>query len=124
YRSSCYYEISAWWSAVFNRDYEKIGALCEEVTNEEQQEACYMGFGGVAPPSANYDVDKTIHLCEKMPSFDGELLCRAGASWVYFSIPEKRSQATLFCEGLTEENSKYCVQKSDILGTGEINLDI
>lgn len=124
YKSSCYYEISSWWSAVFNRDYEKIGVLCKEIDNTKHRELCYLGFGAVAPPSADYSIDGTIDLCKRMPDANAEVLCRAGASWVFFSIPEKRSLAPLFCEGLTKKNVQYCVQKSDLLGNGEINSGI
>jgi len=121
YRSSCYYEISPWWNTIFTKDYEKIGSLCNKITNTKYQESCYMGFGALAPPSTDYDVNRTINLCKKMPDAGAELLCRAGASWVFFSIPEKGSLSPLLCNGLSEENVRYCVQRSDLIGTGEIN---
>ncbi|MDP2735120.1 MAG: hypothetical protein Q8P12_02850 [bacterium] len=119
FRESCYYEMAQWWDKVYLGDYAKIGELCQGIALLKEQEPCYLGTGNVAAPSSDYDVASTIEKCEAMPTSEGEFLCRAGASWSFFAVPERRELAPLLCEGLGQDAYR-CAQKSDLIGTGEI----
>lgn len=119
FRESCYYEMGQWWDKVYYGDYAKIGELCEAIALPEEREPCYLGTGNVAAPSSDYDVESTIEKCESMPTKEGAFLCRAGASWSFFAVPERRELAPLLCEGLGQDSYR-CAQKSDLIGTGEI----
>ena len=120
FRESCYYEIGQWWDKTYLGDYGKIGELCEKVSLTNERESCYLGTGNVGAPSSDYDVEATIEKCELMPTPEGKLLCRAGASWSFFAVPERRELAPLLCEGLKVDDSHRCVEQSDLIGTGEI----
>lgn len=117
FRESCYYEMGQWWDKVFGKDYKKIGLLCTEA-EYEYQEPCYLGIGNVAAPSNEYNVEETIKTCELMPNANTELLCRAGASWSFFAVPEQRQLSPKLCEGLVNAEIHRCAQKADLVGVG------
>lgn len=122
FRNSCYFELSQWWKNILGEDYGQIGSLCNDIGNQKNKESCYMGFGTVAGPSADYDTAGTIKICNDMPTEEGIFFCRAGASWVFFANPEYRARAPALCEGFNKkEEEEFCLQKSDLIGTGEKN---
>jgi hypothetical protein len=116
FRKSCYYEMGQWWDKVYFGDYKKMGSLCQEVSNPEYKEPCYLGIGNVSAPSSDYNVAETIKKCQQMPDAASELICRSGASWSFYAEPKKRSLAPLVCQGLGQEIEKNCVTRSDLIG--------
>lgn len=116
FKQACYYSLGQWWNKFFS--YEKIGELCDDVINDKEKEACYLGVGAVVAPSSDFDTDKSIADCQKMPDFEGRLTCRAGASWAFFAMPELRSLSLKLCEGLEIDSEHLCAQKADLVGEG------
>ena len=116
FRKSCYFEIGLWWKQVFGEDYAKLGKLCQEIINMDYQESCYLGIGTVIAPSSDFDVKESINMCKKMPDDTAELTCRAGASWIFFAVPEQRSLAPAVCEGLEENDKNRCLLKANLIG--------
>lgn len=118
FQQSCYYELPQWWDKVttYNGDYLKIGQLCSALNDEKNREFCFLGVGNVAAPSSQYVVDETIKKCEKMPTFDEQVICRSGASWSFFAAVDHREKAAAVCEGLEADISHRCVEKSDLIG--------
>lgn len=120
FRTSCYFEIAHWWKQVLNADYKRIGVLCSGIERNNESEACFVGIGSVIAATTSFDVEATIADCERMPKGEGILLCKSGASWAFFAVPEKRHLNALLCEGYQEKERDYCYQKSDLIGNGEI----
>ncbi len=119
FRRSCYYELGQWWEKVFSRNYQKLGSLCDAVTPENDlREYCFLGIGHVAAPSSLFNVEESIKKCAEMPTSEGVLACRAGASWSFFAQGE-RAIAPSLCAGLGEKSSE-CVEKSDLIQNNEI----
>ena len=114
FRQACYYSLGQWWNQFFS--YAKIGQLCHDVTNDKEREACYLGTGSVIAPGSNFDVAESIAKCKEMPDFEGELTCRAGASWAFFAQPGMRDVSLELCEGLEQGDEHLCAQKSDLVG--------
>ena len=121
FRKSCYYEMPQWWNQVFNFDYSKVGELCAGIPDAEQSKSCFLGAGNVAAPSSQYNVAQTIKLCDLMPSEEGVLLCRSGASWSFFAEPTARNLSPELCKGLGPEVESQCAKESDLIGNGEKN---
>lgn len=121
FQGSCYYEMGQWWDKYYPDDYRDIGKLCENIPNPKHKESCYLGVGNVAAPSSEYDPAEALRKCLGMPTEEGRLLCRSGASWSTFANPAFRDRAPQMCADLPIVEQKTCVQKSDIVGTGEIN---
>ncbi|MCP6719985.1 MAG: hypothetical protein KJI72_01485 [Patescibacteria group bacterium] len=119
FRNSCYYEMAQWWNQVFNRNWEKMGRLCEEVGNEEYTKSCYFGIGNITAPSSQYEVEATINKCKQMPSREAEVTCRSGASWSFFAEPIARDKSPEICKGLGAEIEQKCAKESDLIGNGE-----
>jgi len=116
FRQACYYALGQWWASVVGSDFTKIGTLCRGVLDKEEREACYLGVGNVAAPSSGYNVPGTINACKKMPGAEGELFCRAGASWAFYAIPEHRSVALTLCGGLESADEHLCAESADLIG--------
>ncbi|MBI3420891.1 MAG: hypothetical protein HY006_02405 [Candidatus Sungbacteria bacterium] len=110
FRLSCYYETPAWWQQEIS--FDTMGVLCSKVRGQAEREACFKGIGSTAAPSNQYDVSVTIDTCKRMPGVEGQLFCRAGASWGFYVLPEKRSQADQLCGGLPEKDRLRCVKEA------------
>lgn len=106
---ACFLELTGWWERVLEKDYSRIGTLCAHATRDNR-ESCFLGVGYAAVQSNGYDIGKTKEICEMMPTSEGQLLCKAGASWSFFANPKQRQKALALCEG-----SSICEQKSDLL---------
>jgi hypothetical protein len=121
FRESCYYEMGQWWDKVYFGDYQKIGQLCAGIDNSTWQRSCFLGVGNVAAPSSQYEVGATISKCQQMPTEEGRLICRTGASWSFMGYPPKKSLSASICAGLDQESSKKCLQGSDLFSQGITN---
>jgi len=118
FRQACYYSLGQWWETSFG--YAKMGQWCGDVISGKERKACYLGVGHVIAPSSNFDVSESITRCKKMPDFEGELICRAGASWGFFIMPGYRALSPALCESIGGDSGRRCVQESDLTG-GEIH---
>lgn len=118
YQESCYYEMPQWWEKgnAYNKDYKKIGELCEGLNSPAKREACFLGVGNVSAPSSNYVVADTVSKCEQMPTRESETTCRSGASWSFFSSVTYRDEAIMVCKDLDEVSQNKCVKDSDLIG--------
>lgn len=116
YRTSCYFEIGLWWKQMLGGDFAQVGALCGRIEDEDEREACYLGVGGVAAPTADFDIPSLAALCEKMPTREGALLCSAGASWTFWAIPERREKSRDVCTALHDESAaELCLKRANLI---------
>ena len=106
FRQSCYHEIGKWWE--FFLDYEKIGRLCDVIVSAKEKEACFQGVGDIATLSSGYDVTETVNKCKKMPTGEGELLCRKGAFLFFSGIAEYKALAPALCQGVGADRAYIC----------------
>lgn len=118
YQESCYYEMPQWWDKanVYNKDYKKIGELCQGIASPASREACFLGTGNVVAPSSNYIVKDAIQKCQQMPTLDSKVTCQSGASWSFFSAIAYKELSDQVCANLDEVNRNKCVKKSDLAG--------
>ncbi len=119
FRPSCFLEIAGWWEQVIPRQYPKMGDLCARLRSVSDRESCFLGIGYNVVQSHEYDTASVKEICATFPS-DGELLCRAGASWSFFANPDYRQAASEFCRMDTQEKTALCQKKSDLLGNGSL----
>ncbi|MBI2108575.1 MAG: hypothetical protein HYT93_00135 [Parcubacteria group bacterium] len=122
FKNSCYFEISAWWMQVFNKDHIKVGQLCQMIQGEEYRKSCYLGFGTVSAHLAQYNVSDAIKICKETSggNIEAELLCRASASWSFWAMPGHKQESLALCDNFEDEEVEFrCVSESDLIGTGE-----
>ncbi len=109
FRPSCYFELAAWWHNYV--DYGEMGRLCARLDAASVREACFLGIGYIVVPFNEYRIKPSKTDCQKMPTSDGGVLCRAGAWWSYFAVPEQRSLADDMCADLTALERSRCLEK-------------
>lgn len=107
FRQACYYELTQLWDKFY--DYDRIGQLCYDITDEEEKTACYKGVGNVAAPTTQFDVNETIALCKKMPEAAGQVHCLSQASWSFHGSENAKALAPLVCKSLSEKEKTNCV---------------
>jgi hypothetical protein len=115
FQPACFLEITNWWETVLQNDFEKISALCSDLHDIDNKEACYLGIGYSIGPKEGYDSDKTRAVCRSLGDTQSELLCRAGASWSFFANPRYRDSAPSLCKYDDSNLTLLCEQRSDLL---------
>lgn len=113
----CYYWQAQWWTHVLSGSYatkyQMIGKFCEKLQWIDKEQ-CFIGSGNTAGPFAEYDIRKTIKLCEAIGSQRGSLLCRIGAAGSFQAEPSTHKNAYLLCGGLSQTEQKECIVKSSL----------
>jgi hypothetical protein len=104
YRYACYYEISQLLE--YHYSYEKLGEICQTITDSEEMIDCFKGIGHIAVIKAQFSIDEIIQLCQKMPTQIGVINCEAQASEGYTDF--NKQLAPLICKNLSQEDKKLC----------------
>jgi hypothetical protein len=115
FQPACYMEISNWWEEQLKKDYGKMGLLCNGIPEADNKEACFIGVGYSEGPKDGYNLQRTLAVCALMGNPDGELKCRAGASWSFFANPDHRRESAEVCQYSTPEQTDLCRKKGDLL---------
>jgi hypothetical protein len=115
YKPACYYELGQWWDKIFDHNFQEIGKLCQTIDDPHLTQVCYQGIGNVAGPSSDYNVSLTIANCKKMPTKEGEVLCRAGASWSFTASQDYKNMAPQVCEGMNQDDQSQCATESNLV---------
>lgn len=113
FRRACFYEQPDWWRRIFKEDYKKLGELCSGVNDVVNQEFCFIGTGRMAAQSMQYDKEKTILECARMPTPDAVALCRAGGFLSIFDYTGTKTSLDI-CNGLIQEKMERCLEKSQL----------
>ncbi|MEX0877512.1 MAG: hypothetical protein WDZ40_01455 [Candidatus Spechtbacterales bacterium] len=99
FRSSCYFEITAYWVQIFNNDFKKIGRLCQELNASIEKEACYLGVGSIAVSKNNYKKDAVFLWCGDTKEEKYKSICKIGGAWRFYAYGEKEI-ARQICAGI------------------------
>ncbi len=110
FKQSCYFEQASWWSHVFANDYSKVGKFCGQLRVQTEKEACFLGVGNSVTEVNRYSADRVLAACGQMPDSNSEAVCRAGASWAFFSNPDQRQLSESVCSGLGAYEN-LCLEK-------------
>lgn len=113
FRPSCYFELAPWWKSFFV--YGEMGHLCATLQSPAEREACFQGIGYIIVPFSEYDIKLALAECRRMPTREGEILCRAGMWWSYFVVPERRQIADGACRDLAPRERSSCIQKGRLI---------
>lgn len=111
YQNSCYYSQPQWWNSVYNQDYKKIGTLCQKLT-EEQKEICFLATGSMAGQATSYNAQETLKKCNAISSVYENMLCKAGATWIYKAAKQHIEYSSLFCDSVPSYLYKTCVTRA------------
>jgi hypothetical protein len=106
-KEPCYFELPRWWERVFESDFEKMGRLCANVTQEELRHKCFWGIGDSASLITDHNPNETVGLCEKMPTDPDVDTCLVSASWGYLGAG-KADGASQICKKLSIEDQIKC----------------
>lgn len=76
YINECYDFHPKWWFAMYGWDnYQKVGELCEVVTDSEGRAWCFRRIGFNLREDPNLAVGEMKNTCMTMPSDDGQAYC-------------------------------------------------
>lgn len=114
FQPSCYFEITQWWQLSLQSDHKKIGLMCDQLTDTKQREFCFIGIGYNIPPQIDYNLDKSVGGCDRMPGKREKTLCLAGVSWSFFTVPDKKDKAKDVCQFLNKNEQSLCIEKADL----------
>lgn len=115
YRLTCYYQQPQWWNRIFSSNFVKIGSLCFDIKDAQEQESCYLGSGSAAALSTDYETNLVRKNCQKMPSPPTQALCLAGATWAFSAEPKVAHLSSNVCADLLEPFRSQCLDKSDLV---------
>lgn len=108
----CYYELGQWWHSTYKDDFNLMGKLCLGIQKREEQDICLRGLSNFVADTSNFEVDKIISNCHKMPDLRSETICRLETVQSYlFANPKKRDQAQKLCPGLGKNFEFLCIEK-------------
>ena len=114
YKDSCYYELGGWWEVVLKGNKEKMGELCNRISDTHLKGMCALGVGNIVGPTAQYSISQSSEICGRMPH-DIITLCHAGAAWSMFSNPEFSDRAPQMCDTLpTRVDKDRCERTYDL----------
>jgi len=115
FAQSCFYNLPQWWASVFNHDFSKLGALCQNVYNQKYREVCFLGIGNIIPPLVDFVIDTAKEKCNSMPNEQSRTQCSTGGAWGFFAEGERYRRTYLnMCEGLSVEDRQYCINNSNL----------
>ena len=109
FRSSCYFEISAWWGHVFADD-EKAGNLCTQNSTETEKRSCWLGWGTVVAEQARYDADRAKPVCALIRDAQGRQDCMLGVAMRLFALKGYEKEAENICSGLSGDDVAVCAK--------------
>ena len=82
YKAACYYELTSWWRASFdkqgmsqNEQYAEIGHLCRAIDDSEMQTVCFRGVGNVIGPLSGYNSTVMREWCSMMSDEHAQTVC-------------------------------------------------
>ena len=116
YRPSCYFWQAQLWidrlPGSYGEKYKRLGSLCKGLVVKDELENCFLGSGNTIGQRSEWKIEEAMKLCMQIESFNGQVLCRAGAAGAFFAEPTTKTLATKFCDGLDGKNEEYCLEKA------------
>lgn len=110
FQDSCYYELGQWFYDTVSTDTAAVDTFCSGRSGE-QRVHCYLGVGASDAIRSEYQPESIIRYCD---TFTGEdaLMCRAGAAWTLYAIPDYRSRSASLCAYEDEERAARCKERA------------
>lgn len=109
YQASCFYELGNWLR--FSQAEGIAGDVCRSVTNTHRDD-CLLGIGNSLGVAMNNSPEDAIAYCSHYDASDA-LLCRAGASWSFWSS-NKKVEAAQMCAYEDEAQTDTCLTHADL----------
>ncbi|HYE22300.1 MAG TPA: hypothetical protein VD998_01780 [Verrucomicrobiae bacterium] len=104
--NGCYFELPQWWLSVVNRDFGKMGQLCNDVESGNGRQWCFYGIGNYAAANSNFNISSTITICDSIDVKDGQNWCRESAAWLYLPKANQAENVKALCGKIPE-----CLQR-------------
>ncbi len=111
FADACAHSMPQWWlnftlhSMTSVEKFKHVGALCLALPHGAR--SCFEGAGIMVALEAKFSPATTIEYCNVMAEGFNRLSCLSFAANTFFTNAE-RDLAPLVCEGLREEETKYC----------------
>jgi hypothetical protein len=110
YQMTCYFHLGEWYWSILNGDQAKAKSLCSALSGDSRTH-CFLGIG-VAIPRSPLFAQQYIEKCESFLEHDA-LVCRAGLSWRFFTLPKFRSRTHELCVYFDIEKTRACEHLAD-----------
>ncbi len=111
FQDSCYYELGQWFIDTVSDRKEDIVAFCGGLQGEARTH-CYLGIGSSVAITVEYEPGQAVAFCDAFES-DGALMCRAGASWMFYANPQYRKDSERLCAYEDAERRALCTARAD-----------
>jgi hypothetical protein len=114
FRTSCYRELPQWRGHVNgkeNADITHAGELCADIPQTEERRACFIGLAGIIPSTSGYQANKTIELCNLMPTVETRSECLADSTWLFVISADDRDGARQVCNEALPEHQSRCAEQ-------------
>lgn len=76
YTQDCYYEQTDWWRIVLDRDFMRMGALCDTLPSASKARyGCFRGIGRGMWGESKFTREKALENCKRLTARDGVTAC-------------------------------------------------
>lgn len=109
YQPTCYFELPAWWAAVYVSNFQKMTQLCETINNHESKISCFGGVGRMVPVANKYQDDKVKDVCLPIKLLEYKSRCIEKSIEVLLGVG--KSDSINLCDMLDSTHAKSCREK-------------
>jgi hypothetical protein len=112
-RKDCYYILPLWWFNALDRDYKRMGSLCESILEPKYKESCFVGIGRGVVALGNDSVTEALRACSDMPNNESEKLCLTASYWTFLN----RKNAEILCNSVPQAEKADCTNVARLANT-------
>lgn len=109
YQSSCYHSLAQWWARSDERNYKRLGDLCEPTIDKTNYFGCYRGIGNIIAPESDFDATESKKRCETLTSTKGQSYCKQAASLLFYGQSDLTKKRYVICDGLSSIDKDDCL---------------
>ena len=103
-QKDCYYILPLWWFNALEKDYKRMGALCESILEPKYKESCFVGIGRGVVALGSDSVEEALKACNAMPDKESSKLCLTASYWTFLN----RKNAEILCNSVPQADKADC----------------
>jgi hypothetical protein len=108
FQNECYIFLPDWWQYANYNNRDTLGERCARIIDKDKSNSCFVGIGFLNAWMFNYDPDKLIVECAKMPTPDGVGACDEGAARTIEYNTRNTSGALRLCGDKNGDRYQSC----------------
>lgn len=110
YDLSCYAELPRWWDRIYSSDFSRMGFLCSGIKDKKFSGQCFAGIGDMVSLLEEPSLEKTLTVCQQLPSSFGKNTCLVYASLGFASDMYNQDKALPVCFLASPEYQAQCLK--------------